>query len=385
MHLLSNQRQRGFSLVELMVGMTIGLIVVLIITLTLSVSEGYRRTTTFGSDAQINGLVALRALEAEVRMAGYGTQNSANLCPTINSLAPSTSTVTSSTGMPIKLVDGGTSALLYSDTIEMVYSGSDFGGAGLRITEAMPTPSNVTKVNTVNGLKTCDFVLYASKDGSKACTMLQVTGFNGNNPQFLTGSGQSNYNPPGGFNGALFPPGGYNTNDVIINMGSFVDKRFSVNKTASKDEYFLRVTNLMSANSGCGIQDPNPQLDIVSNIVNIQAQYGVAPAASQQVNCWTSAATTDVGCGITAGQNWSNPPPVDVVRIKAVRVAVVARSALSERPSTVGGNCDTTTVAPTSWDGGPAINLTADPNWQCYRYKVYQTVIPMINVIWANS
>jgi type IV pilus assembly protein PilW len=88
----------------------------------------------------------------------------------------------------------------------------------------------------------------------------------------------------------------------------------------------------------------------------------------------------------TCGGNWTdaNLTPENANRIKAIRVAIVVRSALQERPPTPGGTCDATTVAPVSWEGGPTIDLSSDPNWQCYRYKVYQSIIPMINVIWAS-
>ena len=35
-------------------------------------------------------------------------------------------------------------------------------------------------------------------------------------------------------------------------------------------------------------------------------------------------------------------------------------------------------------DPAPLIDLSADPNWRKYRYRVYQTVIPLRNVIWAG-
>jgi type IV pilus assembly protein PilW len=381
MDIKSHYQQHGFSLVELLVGMAMGLFVMLIIGQTFSVAEGYKRTTTSGSDAQINGLMAMRTLESEIRVAGYGTMNTKNLCPSINKIYEGVTSL-NTTLIPVRIVDGGTG----SDSIEVVYSGSSSGAAPTRITTAMPTPSNVTRVSNLSGINTCDFVLYAAKDGSKSCTMAQVTDTqgNGNVIQFLTGSGQSHYNPPGGFNQALFPPGGYGTSDIIINMGSFVNKRFSVYKTPSTDEYFLRQTNVNAADDNCPASPTLvPDLDLISNIVNIQAEYGVANSGSQQVNCWTSAAATDTRCTISTG-NWSSPVPLDINRIKAVRVALVARSALSEKPSAAGGSCDTTTTAPASWDGGPTIDLSSNPDWQCYRYKVYQTVIPVINVIWAN-
>ncbi len=380
-------RERGFSLTELLVGMGMGVIVLLVIMQSLSTAEQYKRTTTNGSDSQTNGLMALRTLESEVRMAGAGLTNGSNLCPSINSYHSGTGTVTSKVGMPVKIVDGASDALFNSDTLQIVYSSSMTGAAPSQIRMAMPTPANATKVSTTAGMNTCDFVLFAAKDGSKACSMLQVTGVgnNGGNPQFLTGSGQSNFNPPGGAQGALFPAGGYDTDDIIINMGQNIDRKYGVAKDGSNDQFYLQMNNMNALNSGCGTQDANPQLNMVSNVVNVQAQYGVANANSQQVSCWTSAATTNTGCNITAGSNWSAPPAADVKRIKAVRVAVTVRSAISERPNAA-GTCDTTTSSnlPKSWEGGPTISLTHVSNWQCYRYKVFQTVIPVINVIWAN-
>lgn len=376
------RRHQGFSLTELLVGMAMGVIVLLIVMQSLYVAEQYKRTATNGTDAQINGLMALRTLESEIRMSGAGLTNGGNLCPTLNTYYNGTG-ITSKVMMAVRITDGATAALNNSDTIETVYSSSLTGAAPTQIRVAMPTPSNVTRVNTVSGMNTCDFVLFAAKDGSKSCTILQVTDVANHQLQFLTSSGQSNYNPPGGQQVGLFPPGGYTTDDIVINLGTNVDRIFRVFKDGTNDQFYLQQENMNAADSGCGPQDATPVLNAVSNVVNIQAQYGVAAANSQQVSCWTSAAVGDTGCGITSG-NWSAPVAADVRRIKAVRVAVVVRSAIAERPSS-GATCDTTTTAPVSWDGGPAVNLTHVSNWQCYRYKAYQTVIPVINLIWANT
>ena len=67
--------------------------------------------------------------------------------------------------------------------------------------------------------------------------------------------------------------------------------------------------------------------------------------------------------------------------VVAVRVAVVARSPQLEK----------TAVSPATlplWNGGTlanggAISLTGTA--QQYRYKVYQTTIPLRNVIWNNN
>ena len=62
----------GFTLVELMVALAIGLITSLAIAQVLMFSEGYKRTATSGSDAQTNGSLALYTLQRDIQMAGYG-------------------------------------------------------------------------------------------------------------------------------------------------------------------------------------------------------------------------------------------------------------------------------------------------------------------------
>lgn len=65
-------RQTGFSLVDVMVGMVVGLLGTIIIFQVFEVSERIKRTTTSGGDAQQNGAAALFALQRGVRQAGYG-------------------------------------------------------------------------------------------------------------------------------------------------------------------------------------------------------------------------------------------------------------------------------------------------------------------------
>ncbi|WP_313953685.1 hypothetical protein, partial [Accumulibacter sp.] len=382
-----------------------------------------KRTTMFGVDAQVGGLLALRILEKEIKQGGFGlTGNAAMMCPVIKQYYSGGGGVTTTVStLPVRITDtGGTTP----DIIDTFYSGSALGAAPLHITLDMPTPSNKTNVNTVNGLGVCDFVLFAAPDGSKQCSLLQVTDTKDTNPGgggaggtaifFLTGSGQSNYNPPGGAQTGYFPAGGYDTNDVIINMGSFTNLRLQVAKTAGADEYFLRQTtvpnSLGSGASACaGAPAATPTADLVGNVVDIQARYGVAGDAvvsgviNQNVDCWTDAVDlTAVATGpdtrVTGpnnsycyGKNWANLDASAGAstlknRIKAVRVAVAVRSALPEQPAVPGGACDTTTAAPVGWAGGPTMSgVTAVANWQCYRYKVYQTITPLVNVIWAKS
>jgi type IV pilus assembly protein PilW len=53
---------RGFTLIELMVGLVIGLVAILAMMNVMINSEEQKRTTTGGMDAQVNGSLALTAM-----------------------------------------------------------------------------------------------------------------------------------------------------------------------------------------------------------------------------------------------------------------------------------------------------------------------------------
>ena len=82
-------RSAGFTLVEILIGLLIGVIGIVVIMQTFAVSEGYKRSATTGSDAQVNGGMALYLIEREVRLAGYGlNQLMSNGCQSIATPTP---------------------------------------------------------------------------------------------------------------------------------------------------------------------------------------------------------------------------------------------------------------------------------------------------------
>jgi len=98
------------------------------------------------------------------------------------------------------------------------------------------------------------------------------------------------------------------------------------------------------------------------------------------------------GDGVINAGEWTQAVPANPLSVFAVRVAVVARSAQPEKPSVVGGACNTTTTAPTwigSFDPAPVlldlsgnIGLAAGDDWKCYRYKTFENTVLLRNVIW---
>lgn len=387
---------KGFSLVDVMVGMVVGLITMLIIMQSYAAFEGQKRTSTSGMEALENGLIALHALETDIRQAGFGlTTNGFLACTSVNTYN-SASTPTTASGVslvPIQIKDGGAG----SDSIIITYSTSSTGGIPAHIVVAMPDSSAVLTVDLGNVFTPGDILYVATPGSALPCTRLVATSSNttANGVNIVHNSGLSNYNPPGGSN--IFPSGGYGTNAVVLNLGTMVQNRYDVFSPC----YSLTATDLTTSTAARGCTNTSTftggAVPISSNIVSIQAQYGIAspPALNQSVYCWVNA-TNGGNSNCSAADNadnWLAPVAANVARIKAVRVAVVARSSLKERPSTPGGVCDATPSASApnypQWAGG-AIDVTKNPDgtanadWMCYRYKVYQTTIPLRNIMWAN-
>ena len=75
--------QAGVTLIELMVGLVVGLLAVLVISQVMLTSEGQKRTATGGADAQISGALALYTLQRDLEQAGYGIASNPSIfgCP----------------------------------------------------------------------------------------------------------------------------------------------------------------------------------------------------------------------------------------------------------------------------------------------------------------
>src|SRR5690606_31409624 len=122
---MKRSSQKGVTLVELMVALVIGSIATLVIQQVMAVFEGQKRTSSGGSDAQVNGGVALFSIEREIRQAGYGLfGGTGSLCPLgINIFYNGTTTSNGGALRPLVIQDGGAG----SDAIEFLRSNADLG------------------------------------------------------------------------------------------------------------------------------------------------------------------------------------------------------------------------------------------------------------------
>lgn len=333
--------QAGFTLVEIMVGLAIGMLATMVIMQVISVFETQKRVTTGTADAQTNGGIALYNIGRELQIAGYP------LMPVTDSPLECTTLTFGATGIadisPVTIADGvAASGVSASDTITLRYGNSLMGGVPTRITAMGAPTANDATIDNNFGCQAGDNTLVIN---GATCAISSASAVAGTTTVTLADTTAAAV----GANLACL--GTWNEITYAVNNGN------------------LERNGVPS----------------VTGIVNLQAQYGVSAAAnSNQVTQWVNA----------SGGTWAAPAVADRNRIKAVRIAVVARNAKMESTAVTAACSSTTAAAPTglcAWAGSvaspaPAIDLSAgDSDWLRYRYRVFETIIPLRNVIWSKD
>jgi type IV pilus assembly protein PilW len=358
-------RHRGFTLIELMIALLIASITAVVV-LNVLINYQTRKQTVAGSnDAAVSGSLGMYAVEREVRMAGAGYVSALGMrCPQgVNVAYNSAAVIDGGQAMPLEIVNGGAGV---PDQINIVRSNANLGVAPATVMSAMASAVDNIVVDSNRGLSVNDLLLVVSNDGSQPCTVTQLTAAptaSGSNWSLPHGSA-SLYNPATPT--AVFTAAAaYQPRDAVINLGNFGTRRFEV---VCSDGGAPSPTNICDLKwydplaLGAAATMLNTE-SAASQVVDLQAQYGIAPAGSQIVDTWVDATGA-----------WAGPlSAIDVARIKAVRIALVTR-----------GNLENGQVGPASvtlWDTTTRTFTAAERK---YRYQVLSVVIPLINVIWAG-
>jgi type IV pilus assembly protein PilW len=337
---------RGFSLIELMVAMAIGLFGVIVMMQVYVSSESSKRNTTSGADAMNEGIMAVYALQRDVRMGGFGIADARLMgCDvllrtgvTLNAMAPVTINHAS-----IPAGDANT------DTLLVVYATTSTTTQGDEVIAA-------TEVQTPSMFAVNDWVIQApDKAANSACSntlVLDQVATVTATPSTLT----------------LTSGTPLVVDNTLFNLGPGLLPPKII-------AYAIRGGNLTQCDyntQNCGAAgsagDATVWVPVASNIVSLRAQYGRD----------TSAAGSMLGVADTYDQTMPTPAiACSWARVPAVRLALVARSAQAAAAATA--------AAPV-WEGSATnpINLTCNTAWQNYRYKVFQTVIPVRNITWMG-
>jgi len=379
------KRMAGLTLLEILVAMMIGLIGIVVITQTYIVNENYKRSTTSAGSAQTNGSLALYSIERDIRMSGWGIAlQSALGCTSLRwyyngaySNPPlAGGTLPALSVAPVVITDGGAGP----DTITVFY-----GTGTERVIPAkvavMLQPHDPFQVDNPQGFSHTpgDLVLVTQ---AGTCALAQLT-----NVGAATGiirhdaSPTALYNPVAGT--SLLPA--FGAGAEMFNLGRPVVNVYSI---AANN---LRLANLFSATSSTVVPGYTPApFTIVEDIVDLQAEYGKDNGIDN--NTVESAAFVANDGRVDSYSNVQPANATEWKQVLSIRVGVLARSEYYEKPDPPGAACNATIVANApAWarpaQAFPGLGDLADPTnlARCYRYRIFETVVPIRNMIWSQG
>jgi type IV pilus assembly protein PilW len=358
------RRARGVSLIETLVGIAVGMIGILVIFQTVAVWDKHAQTTGAGSEVELTGTQAVFNLERDIKSAGYGFAKAAS-----NVMGCSVEVKGNTSNFPLAPVRISSSPS--GDVIDVLYGNSSHYVVAEEYTDATPSTKRLKRRG---GFRAGDLIVVTGNATASAasarCVLAEITDASiadgvtishatGSYTNFYTGAAAS-----AAFN-ALSASGAPFTAGMLFNMGP------------SPRQHRWQVVNGVLQHTD-RIHGTQP-FAVAEGVVDVKAQYGVDTNADYRI----------------ADAEWTTALPADPTKILAIRVAILVRSQQFEK-SGDGPAAAASAVAP-SWFGTPFVMKNVDGtndsytatdavpnNWRYYRYRVYERVIPLRNMIWGT-
>jgi type IV pilus assembly protein PilW len=390
---LSRRRPaRGLTLIEIMVGVAIGLIGVVAIFQAVAVWTKHTQTTSSGGDAQVAGTLALFNIERDLKQAGHGFGTAGTPvmgCTVSVTDAGPPARPTFTVGMrPVAIAASAGGA---PDQISVMYGDSSF-----YVDESIFTFSTSTtkKLQRRAGFKKGDLAVAAVNPGASAatasCQLIEITDdsdpdgytvghtdiayasyYHAASAALVTPRFNTPASAPLAINGTMYNLGP----QPILNTWSIQGNRVLVRSEALQIQ-------------------ANPDAQIAEGVINLKAEYGYDTNANGRID--DTPGNAEWLTALPAGADWR--------RVLAVRVAVLVRSRQFERsadPSSSAPLAATPSASNPYYFGDPVnrkflmTNLDGSPNsfadtdavpnnWRYYRYRVYERVIPLRNLLWGT-
>lgn len=386
------RRANGFSIIELMVSIVIGLLALGFATRLVVSGEINKQAAVGGSDSMQNGMLALFSIERELAQAGWGLNDPLIVgCDTVFSdtsnykmlqvprgaamVKPLAAAVILSNGSAPDVLSINSGTSMSNTGMARVANNYVPGTASIDI-DRPPYGFNGTDTVPAGG----DVIVVAPElAGSSQCALAQVSqvvapAAPGQNQLLIAAGGNNRFNT--GSLGALvvFP----NLQARLFNLGPASTLSFH-RWTVNNGFLQLRASNLAGATAA--------YVAVADNIVSFKAQYGLdrrigglfTPELGMQVTTWSGTMLDADNDGVAGSAG-------DYQRIAAVRIAVVARSRAPERPN-ASGVCTATPALPTVF-GNVSVTVAVPGDtvdWRCYRYRSFETIVPIRNAAWRPT
>lgn len=391
--------ESGFSLIEIMVGMVIGMVGIIAMMQVASLSEAQRRSTVGGGDALNRGAIVMYGLQREVDQAGLGISDSSLVgcdvqLPTgivLAAMAPVTINHPNITGQ-----DANT------DTLLIVYGNGNGAPQGDVVNSQPATMAVPVSANSPD--------IYNVAAPAGFCP-------NGTSPTILSNDCQNSPTAP-------IPPvdrviavpanlqtiprptcaaasrlvmtqvvwSDRNSSNVVVTTGQGQagmsgGRLFNMGRAPSIIAYAIRNGRLTRCDylvNNCGAATNNTRADVwipvANDIVSLRAEYGRDTLTPVNATTGPVNAVLDTFDQIQPATNcaWS--------RVTSLRLALVARGGYDRSAPTHvvpvwAGSAVNSSVPPLNPTAFP-IDLSAVTDWRNYRYGVFETTMPIRNMAW---
>lgn len=371
-------RQRGLSLIELLVAMVIGLVVTLAVTSVITVGEAKRRTTTSTNDMDQAGAYAAYLLDRAVRSAGSSLIQSTQ--PTdrgvfgcrlnVASLLPSASAFPAPfkksflAGKPSDLrvapvLIAKSQSDAGSDVLVVMGGDAVAGGVPRGLTD--PGSANTLSMDNTVGISTGDLVL-VSQNGTTDCLLEQVSGTSTKvltlgGTYYTAGKTTSLETLAASTSTYVTPMGNPENGNVQFQL-------FGVGDNSTLYGYdLLQVGKIATAQA------------LADGVMEMHALYGLDTNEDGILDAWADPGATgyDIATVMTK--------TATLRQIVAVRVALVMRSASKERDAVSAGSLTLFGDAVDASKKSLAQTVTLSSDDQGYRYRVVDFTVPLRNML----
>jgi type IV pilus assembly protein PilW len=390
------RQSSGFGLVELMVSVVVALVSMIAIYQIFGVNESYRRSSVGGSGAQINGGIAVMQIQKDAERSGLGIGDVGALnCNIVARVAGLNNTPL----IPVLIQSAGS-----SDSLTFLYGSSVVGGGQVaQLADIEHTNADTQFANVLGGqsIAVNDLVI-AWQSGLANCPVFQVTCTNatpcaGGTP--LSTDGFALGNAANTWNSATVNspfPASLSKITRLYNFGRLTRRTYCV--------------YLSGAGNGCPAATAGAQIHgsllsqdtidataaadgawqvVTENVIQMKAEYGLDT-------------NVDADNIINNVDTWQKAAPAQWAQVLAIRYAVLVRASNPQKLNRA-GTCvndtsnsytaatpsdaftDTTQSYYLGWSGADPLTTPTNTDWQCYRYSVHETVVPLRNQILLNQ
>ena len=343
-HPTLHRRQRGLSVVELMVGLVVAMLVSIAAAGSAMMFTASQRQGIGVGGSGIGAATALAALKNDAALAGLGFFGDARyLCNRLAlSLGPTLHS-DSAVFTPVRITaddDGDTIDILYGNRIE----------SGANVLLASASDGTSAEVLSLLPAGVGQAVLLAPATPGNPCLVRSITGITASTdttPQVLTFAADGVHNQ-----GAFTAAPTFAERDRATLIGALSWNRYR------REGNTLVLDRPLTGDS----------VVLTRNVIALRAQYGVAAAA---------AGSTTLEQWVDADDDFAALDATTLPRVRAIRMGVVTRSPQRERPN-ADGDCEASLDKPQLF--GVEVEPDVD-DWQCWRYRVSTVVVPLRNLV----